>query len=451
MDKVLETTPPHDAEIERALLHCVLTSDEARAAIALSSVKKDDLYVPFHQDVYGAMKEVFAAGKVPDAVTVAVRMDREKYPDVIVKVSELFNSHYLSTNIEQYVDEVLHASRVRQLRIACSSFIQQTSEDWRNTKSLPDLRCEIENAVEASHRAPAPEECYEAYLTRVEEARQRSKASGMPGIPTGFRTLDDLIGGWTEGLWFIAGWSNLGKTSLLTDAVLAAAAAGYKVRVESLDMPYDEFIDRIVLRRTDKITSYQMRMRRLDDDQYQVLVDETMELLSKEVYFAHHAPTIESLEATAAKYAESMDLWVIENLQSIQIEKAFRSQDGRARLEYILNRLKTIKTRYKLPILIGCQMSNSPNGRDTDKSSWWCPKPDMNSLFGSREITHEAMGIIAPWRSGYPKPQPEDGEAAILLLKYQRGGGQAEFPVEWDDRIGRYVEITDEPEQGRLV
>ncbi|MCK4302797.1 MAG: hypothetical protein KAY24_01010 [Candidatus Eisenbacteria sp.] len=448
-DEGLRQVPPHNEAVEQAFLRAAMTACHDEAEATLARVECDTLYSLFHQDALRAIKELHARGDTADAVSVAAKLDQAKHPDAIVRVSTLFEGPTYIAKMDQYAEELLRLARVRQMRDACQAYIYVTGDDWRDAKALPDLQTQAENVAMAEVCPPTPEECYEAYIERLEQKIEARATTGLAGIPTGFRVLDELIGGWSEGLYFVTGWSNLGKSSLIVSHVLAAARAGYRVRVESLDMPYDEFIDRAVIRQHSEIASDQIMLGDLDERAMDLVKETVAWLAGRQVAFAHSAHSIESLEATAARYHETFDLWIIENLQNIEIEKKFRAQSAYDRMVYVLNRLKLLKTKYRLPILVGCQAKDPPDSKEASKANYRCRYPSMFDLEGARKITQDAMAVIAPWRSGYPNAEQDGDTASIILLKHQRSRHSGrKITVEWDERTGQYVEP--EAEQGRL-
>ncbi len=82
----------------------------------------------------------------------------------------------------------------------------------------------------------------DAYL----EALFAMDGNEVPGIPTGFVSLDAASGGWQpENFGVIGAAPKRFKTAILTWMALAAARAGYRVKVVTFEMSIKELMDRL--------------------------------------------------------------------------------------------------------------------------------------------------------------------------------------------------------------
>lgn len=84
-----------------------------------------------------------------------------------------------------------------------------------------------------------------------ERAEERSNHPGMiPGISTGFATIDMWTGGMQDGrLWVIAGETSDGKSSLVQNFIESACDAGHTAAIYSYEMPDTECAERLLCSR----------------------------------------------------------------------------------------------------------------------------------------------------------------------------------------------------------
>lgn len=67
--------------------------------------------------------------------------------------------------------------------------------------------------------------------------RMSKRTEEVIGIPTGFPSLDTLLGGWQRSdLIIVAARPSMGKTALALGSALAAATAGFRVGLLSIEM-----------------------------------------------------------------------------------------------------------------------------------------------------------------------------------------------------------------------
>lgn len=89
-------------------------------------------------------------------------------------------------------------------------------------------------------------EDWETTLAEVAGRSDRSSLTGMPGITTGFPTLDRLTGGIQPGhLWIGGARLGQGKTWWLVQIATAAARGGATVHIESLEQPRSQITARL--------------------------------------------------------------------------------------------------------------------------------------------------------------------------------------------------------------
>lgn len=125
---VLDGIPPHDVEVERAVLGSILT-DELAAKIALGMLSVDDFYIGRHQVVFAAMKGMETAKL--DELTVGSELKR------LGKIAELGGREILGmfvlaaapAAVEAHCEVILcHSRAARSLKIGYA-LIQSVHED----------------------------------------------------------------------------------------------------------------------------------------------------------------------------------------------------------------------------------------------------------------------------------------------------------------------------------
>lgn len=82
---------------------------------------------------------------------------------------------------------------------------------------------------------------YKEFLLR----KQRYEEDGYAGIPTGFPTFDERMGGFTTGLHIVSARLGQGKSWLLMSMAVTALVAGKSIQFDSLEMPRSQVSGRV--------------------------------------------------------------------------------------------------------------------------------------------------------------------------------------------------------------
>lgn len=87
-----------------------------------------------------------------------------------------------------------------------------------------------------------------AYMGAViERIEARFSGAEIPGVPSGFPTLDKFTGGWHRSdLIVVAARPAVGKTALALNLALTAAQAGHRVNIVSAEQPAEQIIHRMM-------------------------------------------------------------------------------------------------------------------------------------------------------------------------------------------------------------
>jgi replicative DNA helicase len=87
----------------------------------------------------------------------------------------------------------------------------------------------------------------EAIRATVAEMDRRHDDDSLPGVPTGFPTLDSLTGGWHKSdLILVGARPAAGKTALMVNLVMTAARAGKSVGIISAEQPAQQIAQRLL-------------------------------------------------------------------------------------------------------------------------------------------------------------------------------------------------------------
>lgn len=261
----------------------------------------------------------------------------------------------------------------------------------------------------------------DAYLERI-------IAGEAPGIPTGLRVLDRLLGGHIPGrLYVYAGRPAMGKSGLALGFARESALKGHISAVFSLEMPREDVLARLISLDSHVSASDVPRLRLLYRDAQEAVytaaerlktlplhIDDTPALSIDDLY-----TRLWRLSALAIRQGRQLGVVVVDYLQLMKGRRAA----GQARHEEIASvtrALKTFAKEFDCPIVALSQVPRKVEERP-DK------RPNMSDLAEGSSIESDADVVAFVYRDEYygndydAEGRPTRGTAEIILAK-QRGG-----------------------------
>lgn len=233
-------------EIEMAVLGCILHNPALIVDVS-DQMQPVDFQDRNHRIIYEAMLEIVEDRGQIDAPTIFSRLEDLNSLDAIGGdgryLLDLSNSVGSAANAMYYVAEVVKASRVTQLE----QIRQQMGVDLAHDVSDPEsLLAKYETALNNVRSRRETTDVITAEEAIYRTASEHDK--GVDYVATGFRVLDNLIGGFTPGsLNIIGARPGVGKSALAMNIAWAAAQRGEPVAFISLEMKsVTELADRLI-------------------------------------------------------------------------------------------------------------------------------------------------------------------------------------------------------------
>jgi replicative DNA helicase len=233
--------PPHDVEVERAVLSALLRDNRAIHSV-LTEVVPEDFYHPAHQQLYQSMLALQDANQPVDLHTLANHLNERKILDAVggpVYLAELWDYEVTAANVIQHARIVRDKAIRRQLISVATEIAEMGYEQAEDAGALLDR---AESRIFEIGRARA-RQSFRSLHDEMDEAIDYVEAlmerrGELTGVPTGFKDFDEKTGGLQAGeLVIIAARPSMGKTALaLNMARNAAVTHRKKVAVFSLEM-----------------------------------------------------------------------------------------------------------------------------------------------------------------------------------------------------------------------
>ena len=329
--------PPHSTEAERSVLGSMFLDPKA-VFIAIERLRPEDFYSKRNSQVFEAMCELSETGNPIDTVTVVDRMERKKQisgSDDAVYIADLSASVPSASNIEYYIDIVEEKSLLRALVGVGNDIIKDAMSSEDETADIinraGDLIYKItvkRNRDSLEHIRPALVDGYNIIGASVKNK------TGMLGIPTGFKQLDNMLSGFQGSqLIIVAGRPGVGKTSIaLNMAQNIAIKSKVPVALFSLEMSREQLAMRMMCSEA-LVDSEKIRHGSVTDEDFDNLSQAVKSLADAPLY-VDDTPTITVMEMLAKarrlKQEKGLGLVVIDYLQLMtgSNKRENRQQEG---------------------------------------------------------------------------------------------------------------------------
>ena len=411
--------PPQNVDAEQRILGAILIDSEALMKVA-DSLRSDDFYREDHRIIYEHMLKLFEARKPIDLLTLTDALESAKQlsfvggASYIAALTAVVNS---SANIQHYAALVRNKAMLRKL-ISAGSKITELGykEDAEVDTVLDEAEASLFNVSQTyltNNFTPISDILSEAF-DRIDEIHKHKGA--LRGVPTGFKDLDNLLGGLQRSdLIILAARPSMGKTTLALNIAENAAIKGKsKVGVFSLEQSKDQLVDRLLSSQAG-VDSWKLRTGNLSDDDFP-RIGKAMGVLSESSIFIDDAPGQSALEvmtkARRLQMEHGLDLVIIDYLQLMR----GRSQESRVQeVSEISRSLKVMARELNVPVIALSQLSRAVEARD-DK------RPQLSDLRESGSIEQDADVVMFIYRDDYYHRDSEKKNIAEVLVRKHRNG-----------------------------
>ena len=428
MEKLL----PHNIEAEMGVLGSLIIDPEMIAQVA-DTLAAADFYRDAHATIYRAIMTLYERREAADFITLCDELARTgKLEDTggASYLTSLINHVPTSGNAAYYAGIVARTAVWRRLIHAAGQIAALAYEE------APDALAQAEQVIYSIESRSAQSgfarvsELLPDFNAELEALRNRT--TELVGVPSGYRDIDDCLGGFQKGdLILVAGRPSMGKTALaLAMAYLSASRHGKSVALFSLEQSKRELIRRLV---SMDAGLDQQRLRRgwIEDGEWEALISSLGRLSDTNIFLNDIAanPLLMMRAHLRRLIAESgkPDLVVVDYLQLVGDEEANKKQDEVTRITRISGGMKALAREFDVPVVVLCQLSREVERRQNKR-------PMLSDLRGSGALEQDADVVLFLYRDDYYAKQEgraslAPGIAEVNIAKHRNG------PV---DEIGLY-------------
>lgn len=415
---------PQNIEAEKTVLAACLLSTGVFEEVLLK-VKPEDFVRNQHRIIFAAMREMNSKSIVIDAISVADYLNSKNELEQAggaTYLLELADNTFAFTSWQHHADIVARDSLRRQILRAAGEIKALAYDSPNDSKELvaqaeAKLFGVTEGTVSSTFKS-----IKELSFDAMEELQVMAQRDGtMQGVPTGFKDVDDLFGGFRGGdLIILAARPAVGKTSFAMNLAANSAKLGTTVALFSLEMSSIQITQRLLSAESD-IDLSRMRKGLLNGNDWQEVADAAGRLSNCNLYI-DDSPSLSLTELRTKARREMRDikqgLIIIDYLQLMQPVIPHPNNRNQEVAE-ISRGLKVLAKELDVPILALSQLSRSVEQRG-DK------RPMLSDLRESGSIEQDADIVMFIDRStseaeAESDNRPDLGTAELIVAKHRNG------------------------------
>jgi replicative DNA helicase len=414
--------PPQNLEAEESVLGAMMVSEAAIDPVILDvRLDEGDFYRERHRIVFRAIKRLYEKGQPVDAISVAELLlqhgELEEAGGREV-VQQLPNTVPAPGNARHYAQIVKENALLRHLLQAS----QRIEKSVREREGDPTELVERAEALlfKVAHDEFSGDFRLVAEVLAEEIDRLEALAKGdreLTGTPSGFRDLDNMLGGFQPGnLIIVAARPSVGKSALVCNiAENVATKFSQPVAFFSLEMSEAELAHRFIACRS-RIPNDRLRKGKVSERDWPRVVRACNELESAPLWLDDSSDLgLLELRAKARRLAASQGDLGLVIVDYIQLMRAADPRNNRVeQVGQISRGLKILARELNVPVIGLSQLSRAPEQRP-DK------RPMLSDLRESGSIEQDADVVTFIYRDAIYNEDADPSEAEFIVAKHRNG------------------------------
>lgn len=402
--------PPQNLEAEESVLGAMMVSERALDPVLLDVHLNDvDFYRERHRVIYRAIKALYERGSPVDHLTVTEQLtqtgDLEEAGGPHV-VSALPSRTPAPLNAGHYAAIVKQNALLRRLIDAARRIQQSVIDREAEPRELVERAESLLFNVAHQDRAEEFRDLDAILLAELERLEKVAKSeSEITGVPSGFRDLDAITGGFQPGnLIIIAARPGMGKSGLVANiAEHVAVKEKRPVAFFSLEMSEMELAQRLIARRA-KIPSDRLRKGMVGDRDWNRVLRVCNDLTNAPLWIDESSDVgIIDLRGKARRLHASerhrglggLGLIIVDYIQLMRADGS-RNMNRVEQVGQMSRGLKLLARELDVPVIALSQLSRAPEQRPGRQK-----RPILSDLRESGNLEQDADLVAFIYREDY--------------------------------------------------
>ncbi len=446
----------YNLAIERSILSSIIFDPQQFDELA-NIIKKEDFYLPAHQDIFEAMLRLASKDEPIDEEFIKKELIRAKKFDEQALLEVLATNPI--SNTKAYVEELKDKALKRHLLTLTTEIKKVTVEEDLPSNEVIDIvekkLYDITQQNLSSDFKDSPTVTHDT-LEYIKEMKARGN-SILVGVDTGFYDLNKMTTGYGKGdLVIIAARPAMGKTSFVLNTVSNLVQQGKGVAFFSLEMPAEQLMLRLLSIQT-SIPLQKLRVGDMSDEEWNHLNNAISKMNEAKLFVDDNSNiNINQLRSKLRKLKNQhpeIELAVIDYLQIMQ---GSGTKDRHLEVSEISRGLKILARELNIPIVALSQLNRGLESR-ADK------RPMLSDIRESGSIEQDADIILFVYRDDVylykeekerekqaraegkefiPTYVEKDEEEAEIIIGKQRNGPTGHVKLIFQKKLTRFVDAS---------
>ncbi len=432
--------PPMAIESEQSVLGALLIAGEKAWDRISDLITDSDFYRDDHRKIFQHIRRMCETSTTVDVVTVAEAIatsNQVEQTGGLAYLVSIANATPSAANIAAYAKTIREKARMRAL-LAFADDVHGIAfgTDSTTAQERIDLATDkLMSLTETRANAEEPRAISDILVGTVDAIEARCNRDGsIHGLPTGFRDIDEVFGGFDPGdLIILAGRPSMGKTAFaLNIAEHVAVDLRKPALVFSLEMGNNQLATR-ALSSIGSIDSRTMRNGQMTQDDW-VRMDKALGLLHEAPLFIDQSSrlTASQMRSRAKRQARKTGLSII-IIDYLQLMTGGGGENRHQELSGITKALKAMAKDLQVPVIVLSQLSRAVESRN-DK------RPMMSDLRESGAIEEDADIIMMMYRDDYYCAHSAYAGMAEVLTRKNRNGPCTDVKLSFEREYSRFVD-----------
>lgn len=433
---------PYSQEAEEAVLGAVMIDPDIFPNVS-EFLKPEHFYILRHNYIWQAYTNLDERREKIDFVTIQDElrtMNRLKDIGGPGYLLSLSNAVPTSTHAEVYGRMVERTATRRRILTAADEMKALAMDETISLEKVVDeANRKLFEATETNAQRinTSAANVIDEYCQELE-----SKYNGdiLPGIPTGFRDLDQISGGlFRREVTLLAGPPGSGKTTLLLNIANNALALKQRVAFFSVEMGRKEAIQRFVSMEMGLPTGL-LKTGRLTKQQYELFVAVSGHISTWPLHIIDEFKRLTPLQLQRRlrrlQHEQGVDLILIDGLWKMYSHRNFEGGDRAREITSIMEDLVALADQTNLPILITHQFNRESVKKVRGKKS----RPELRHLSDSTGIEQNAHVIWGLYRENYSDNKEFGSDDTEVITLKARDGNYGTATLAHEKSHSRYVD-----------
>lgn len=416
-------------EAESAVCGSILLDDACLPEV-LEHLTEADFVLEANRSIFRAAVELYRREEPVDPVSIRAKA-RGAVSDAYMM--ELMQATNTAANAGIYAEETRRASMRRSL-VALGQELEQRASTLEDTPR--ELIFTAQRKLEAIEAQDTARELATSGDTLLAYYRHRERVDAGSGgyVPTGYRSLDRLLGGGllNSGFYILAARPGMGKTTFGLAVADQVAQQNGPVLFVSLEMDEEQLAAKRLARAAG--ISYDALMMGNLGDEERARAAEWSSKVSQIPVYTNRKPraTVDDI-ANMARKVKGLKLLVVDYFGLIRTEE--RAKNRYEAMTEVSGQLKALARKLKVPLLCLAQI-NRENAQRQDK------RPQLSDLRDTGALEQDADGVIFLHCNSYynqERPDPWEPDYMQIILAKNRHASTGTCDAAFYRAVGRII------------